>query len=92
MNANMKAIWTSRILTFVAMMSGAASAVLALLAGLGDVVKSLQGAGLVPNKYLGIASALATLGVIAAKYSKTPSQAIAAAVPPGKAPTPPPGG
>lgn len=90
MNANMKAIWTSRVLTAIAAMSGIASAALAILAGLGDVVKSLEGAGLVPNKYLGIASALAALGVLAAKVSKTPSQAIAAAVPPGKAPAPAP--
>ena len=90
MNANMKAIWTSRALTAFAAMSGIASAVLAVFAGLGDVVKSLEGAGLVPNKYLGIASALAALGVIAAKYSKTPSQAIAAAVPPGQVAAPPP--
>lgn len=86
----MKAIWMSRILTAVAALSGIASAGLAVLAGLGDVVKSLQGAGLVPNKYLGLASALAALGVLAAKYSKTPSQAIAAAVPPGKPPAPTP--
>lgn len=90
MNANMKLIWTNRALNFVAALSGIASVVVGVLAMVGDVVKTLEGAGLVPNKYLGLAGALGALGVVAAKWSKTPSQAMAAAIPPGAPPAPPP--
>jgi hypothetical protein len=55
-----------------------------VLAALGDVSKTLESAGLVPNKYLGLASGLAAIGVVAAKISKTPSPAIAAAVSPAQ--------
>jgi hypothetical protein len=89
MNANMKAIWTNRALNVVAAIAGIGSVLMGVVAALGDVVKMLEGAGLVPNKYLGIAATLAAVGMAAAKLSKTPSAAIAAAVPPGKAPAPP---
>ncbi len=89
MDQNMRLIWLNRTLNVVAMVSGVASGLIGVVALVGDVVKVLQGAGLVPNKWLGVAGILGALGALAAKYAKTPSQAIAAAVPPSKQITPP---
>jgi hypothetical protein len=89
MDKNLQLIWTNRVLRVFSVITGIVGGLVAVVAMVGDVVKTIQGLGLVPNKWLGIAGGLVTLGTIAATYSKTPSQAIAAAVPPGK--TPPPG-
>ena len=63
------------------------------VASLGGLAASALAAGQVPpGAWHAIAAALAALGTLAALYAKTPSQAIAAAVPPGKAPAPPAGG
>jgi len=84
MNTNLKLIWMNRTLNVVAIVSGIVSGLIGAVAMVGDIVKSIQGLGLVPNKYLGLAGTISLIGIAAAKYSKTPSQAIAAAVPPSK--------
>jgi len=89
MTQNMKLIWTNRALNVFAAISWIVSVVVGMVAALGDVVRTLRDAGVVPTKYLAIASLLAAAGTAAAKYSKTPSQAIAAAVPPAQDPKPP---
>ncbi len=71
----MNLVALSRILTFVASAGVAAGTALA--------------AGQVPAGWQPWAALLAALGTVCAKWSKTPSQAIAAAVPPAKAPAPP---
>lgn len=92
MDANAKAIWTNRLLNFIAACGVAVSALAAAAAEIGGVAEKLQALGVVPAKWASTAAAIAIVGHFAAKYSKTPSQAIAAAVPPGKAPAPPTGG
>ena len=89
MDKNMQLIWTNRVLRAFSVLTGIVGGLVAVMAMVGDVVKKIQGLGLVPNKWLGIASLLMTVGTAAATWSKTPSAAIAAAVPPGK--TTPPG-
>lgn len=90
MDKNMQLIWTNRVLRAFSVLTGIVGGLVAAVAMIGDVVKTIQGAGLVPNKWLGIAGGLVSLGTIAATFSKTPSQAIAAAVPPGQPPAPKP--
>lgn len=86
MNMNLKLIWMNRTLNVVAIVSGVVSGLIGAVAAIGDVVKTIQGLGLVPNKYLGLAGAISLIGIAAAKISKTPSQAMAAAIPPSKLP------
>lgn len=89
MDKNLQLIWTNRVLRAFSVLTGIVGGLLAVVAMIGDVVKTIQGLGLVPNKWLGIAGGLVSIGTVAATFSKTPSRAIAAAVPPGKSPPPP---
>lgn len=88
MDKNMQLIWTNRVLRIFSILTGIVGGLMAVMALVGNVVKTIEGAGLLPNKYLGIAGVLMSLGTIAATFSKTPSQAMAAAIPPGKVPPP----
>lgn len=90
MDTNTKLIWTNRALNVVAFCGVLVSAVMAAASKFADIADELTKAGVVPAKWAGAAALIAILGHIAAKYSKTPSQAIAAAVPPSKAPPGPP--
>lgn len=54
---------------------------LTAIASLGAAASALAATGALPKAWLPYVAALAVIGTIAAKFSKTPSQAIAAAVP-----------
>jgi len=90
MTSNMKLIWTNRALNLVATLGVMVSALAAAAAKIGEVTELLTKAGIVPAKWAGVAAGIAIVGHLAAKYSKTPSQAIAAAVPPSQLPLPAP--
>lgn len=68
MTTNMKWIWLNRALNAVMWLAGA--------------VAGMSAAGQVPKSLEPYAAILAIVGGIAAKFAKTPSQSIAAAVPP----------
>lgn len=89
MDTNARLIWTNRALNVVAFMGVLVSAVAAAASEIAGVADQLKAAGILPQKWAGVAAVVAIVGHIAAKYSKTPSQAIAAAVPPPKAPPAP---
>jgi hypothetical protein len=91
MNANDKAIWTNRALNFVGAAGVLVSAAAVAVSEIGSLTEALTSAGIVPAKWAGVAAGIAIAGHFAAKWSKTPSQAIAAAVPPSKAAPPAPG-
>lgn len=84
MDSNTKLIWTNRALNLVAFLGVLVSALMATASEIAGIADELTKAGVVPAKWAGVAAIVAVVGHIAAKYSKTPSQAIAAAVPPEK--------
>lgn len=86
---NTKLIWTNRALNFVAFMGVLVSALMAAATESGAIADELIKLHVVPAKWAGVAALVAIVGHVAAKYSKTPSQAIAAAVPPSKPGAPP---
>lgn len=88
MDANMRTIWINRALNVVAFCGVLVSAAMAAAAESAEIADQLIKAGVVPAKWAGVAAIIAIAGHIAAKYSKTPSQAIAAAMPPPKGPPP----
>lgn len=88
MDANMRTIWVNRALNLVAFCGVLVSALMAAAAESADIAEQLIKAGVVPAKWAGVAAIIAIFGHVAAKYSKTPSQTIAAAVPPAKGPPP----
>jgi hypothetical protein len=90
MDTNKKVIWLNRALNAVAALGFTVSGLAAAVSEIGALSEQAVKLGVVPAKWMGLAALIGAVGHIAAKWSKTPSQAIAAAVPPSKAPPPAP--
>ena len=90
MTTNMKVIWVNRILNIVALLGFSSSTISFIAAHVKDLADILATSGMFPAKWTGWFALVGALGALAGKWSKTPSQAIADAVPPIQfAPKPP---
>lgn len=89
MDTNARLILTNKFLNFVATVGLVISALMAAVEKIGPLADEALKLGLIPKEWIAFASLISAAAIIAGKISKTPSQAMAAAVPPAK-PSPPP--